>query len=143
MAQANFIQSIAGFTPQGAAYNLVDFFQQKVTGKSMNEHLADAGQYAGEHSFKDMSSEQEQEMEEMYRRQGKIKQYMKIRREQIRREYLKNKKPDCPQNNSGGNDRPGPGGPGGGKGKTNIIQSGDPNAMIGPDGQPQKHWKKN
>ncbi|MEI2755397.1 MAG: RHS repeat-associated core domain-containing protein [Chitinophagaceae bacterium] len=140
MAQANFIQSIAGFTPQGAAYNLVDFFQQKVTGKSMNEHLADAGQYAGEHSFKDMSSEQEQEMEEMYRRQGKIKQYMKIRREQIRREYLKNKKPDCPQNNSGGNDRPGPGGPGGGKGKTNIIQSGDPNAMIGPDGQPQKHW---
>ncbi len=50
-------------------------------------------------------------------------------------------KTHCPQNtNTGGNNKKPPPGFVGPVKSTEIVQSYDPNAIIGPDGQPDKHW---
>ncbi len=51
-------------------------------------------------------------------------------------------KPDCPQNGSpGGTQKPNPKGPGSGTTKeSEAVAPKDPNEIIGPDGEPTKHW---
>lgn len=131
----DFAQSALNFTGVGSAYSFADFLQQMITGKSMNEWAADYGETFGENS---VDQGMDEELMEMHRQNGTIKQFMsayhKIRAKEMR------KKIDCPQN--------------GGAGKqtrvnriydpsdfsVTILQAPDPNAIIGPDGVPDKHW---
>lgn len=87
----------------------------------------------------------DQAMVDIEKRIAEANQRKKALSERYRREYIRRvasflRKIGCPQNSGGGTQRPPrmPANPV----KTNVeaITSNDPNAIIGPDGQPDKHW---
>lgn len=136
----NLGQSLLGFSGVGGIYNLLDFAQEKlISGRSMNDNAELGGQVWGDNS---VDQNMDEELMEFHRKNGTIKQFLKFYHKTNRRELLKNPEPDCPQNgSSNGTQKPNPKGNGPGNSKPVIaIGPKDPNAIIGPDGQPTKHW---
>jgi RHS repeat-associated protein len=81
--------------------------------------------------------------------QGKFEKYLQVKRKmQDREQWYKNNhpnnpiKPDCPQNGTpGGTEKPNPKGSNPGTlDSTQAVAPKDPNEIIGPNGQPTKHW---
>ncbi|MBS1509468.1 MAG: hypothetical protein JST86_01410 [Bacteroidetes bacterium] len=86
----------------------------------------------------------DQAMVDIEKRIAEANQKKKVLSERYRREFIRRvasflRRIGCPQNYNGGTQRPA--GPVTGNGKdVEAITSNDPNAIIGPDGQPDKHW---
>ncbi len=151
-AGGNLGQSALGFTPWGAAYNLFDLAQDKVTdvftdgnGQSMNDNAEYAGKYWAdvwyEYEWKKSSDEtfsQRYYDYDYYLRwkAAREKQEYKIRQHKKRTNKGKD---DCPPNGGSRKPRPRPNN-GGQNANMEIVTSNDPNAIIGPDGQPDVHW---
>ncbi|MFZ1369571.1 MAG: RHS repeat-associated core domain-containing protein, partial [Ferruginibacter sp.] len=143
---ANLAQSGLGFTPGGGIYNLFDFAQEKVlTGQSMNDNAEYAGKFYGDPFWSWWDSQDNKAIPEERSESGmswqRNQRFMRIRKGLENKVFTNPRpRPDCPQN----------GGPGGtlknkpkSPGTTKLIIAvgpRDPNAIIGPDGQPTKHW---
>lgn len=131
-----------------AIFGVVNEVTKATTGRSIAEHgenmriplYTDGAEYfnGGRKAYYDTKA-----LEDMHSLNGTKPKWDRARAkiEAIENGTYRKPNTDCPQNNGGGNNRPSPGGggnyPGG---KVPIVQSGDPNAIIGPDGQPDKHW---
>jgi RHS repeat-associated protein len=131
-------QSLLGFSGIGSVYNLLDFAQEKlISGKSMNDLSAEYGQNLGSN---DVNQQQEEEEAERQRKNGTFEKWWKIRRQQNLRDAQRKRNSDCPPNGgSGGTQINKPKTPGT-TGSSTAFAPKDPNEIIGPDGQPNKHW---
>ncbi len=146
MSGVNLLQSGAGFTPGGAAFNLFDFLQQQVSGLSASE-LSQLGEdpFAGfvHDSWQNGPKEANRQM-----MNKNFDSYWEAKRKVDAKgshgggsHWIKPEKgTDCPPNGgAGGTLKNNPKTPGTTK---PVIAVGpkDPNAIIGPDGQPTRHW---
>ncbi len=132
----------------GAAYNLLN---ASIKFETHGEYSGIAeftyGAYFNYVADKYAGDNPEFQLFKYYENQGKLEHYFKIKHAQedkIKRrhnqEEANNNKPNCPQNGS----------PGGTQKPKTIVQTiidfilsigpKDPNEIIGPDGQPDKHW---
>lgn len=148
LATADLMSSGLSMVPGfGTVYGLLDLAVSTTTGGSINQHVSDGSKAYFETTINAKVSEEilqkESELIKHYKEIGKYDTYLKVlknRRERTNR----SRNSDCPQNNNpNGTQRPphGPGGGGGGtSGQTEILNSRDPNEIIGPDGRPDKHW---
>lgn len=149
---ANLAQSGLGFTPAGGIYNLFDFAQEKATsaltggnGQSMNDNAEYAGQFYGDPFWSWWDSQDSKVIPEERSESGmswqNSQRFMRIRKGLENKVFTNPRpKPNCPQNGSpGGTLKNNPKSPGTTK---PVIAVGpkDPNEIIGPDGQPNKHW---
>ncbi|MBI5856504.1 MAG: hypothetical protein HZB42_02540 [Sphingobacteriales bacterium] len=137
----NLGSSLLSFSGIGSVYGLLDFAQERlISGRSMNDNAELGGQVWGENS---VNTSQEEEEAEFHRKNGTFEKWWKIRRQQNLRDARRRRgDPDCPPNGgAGGTQKPNPNGNGPGTTK-DILAIGprDPNAIIGPDGQPDKRW---
>lgn len=134
----NLGQSLLGFSGVGGIYNLLDFAQEKfISGRSMNDNAELGGQVWGENNT---DQNMDEELMDFHRKNGTIKQFLKFYHKTNRRALLKNNNPDCPPNGSpGGTLKNKPKDPGT-LDSSQAVAPKDPNAIIGPDGQPTKHW---
>lgn len=153
IAGANLLQSGASFTPPGALFSLADLGQSFFSGMSAID-LAQQGAdpiangiewYYGKHSqdFIDKSIIRNQLFS------GRINDWEKARAKVESKgsrgggghwNAKDNLKPDCPQNSSGGTQKPASIIAGGISDIAEAISSWDPNEIIGPDGVPDKSW---
>jgi RHS repeat-associated protein len=137
MAAADLVQSATAFTPPGALYNLIDFAQSKLTGKSINQHISDESNLLFDDYYQKQADQADQEYIEYLKSVGKFEDYLNARKK------VKNRvrNPNCPQNGSnGGTRRPSPYPRDPQSGTVQILGSYDPNEIIGPVGQPDKRW---
>jgi RHS repeat-associated protein len=136
----NLASSLLSFSGIGSVYGLLDFAQERlISGRSMNDNAELGGKVWGDNS---VDQNMDEELMEFHRKNGTIKQFLKFYHKTNRRELLKNPNPNCPQNGGpGGTQKPNPNGNGPGTNKpVKAIGPKDPNEIIGPDGQPTKHW---
>ncbi|HMU08688.1 MAG TPA: RHS repeat-associated core domain-containing protein [Ferruginibacter sp.] len=149
---ANLAQSGLGFTPAGGIYNLFDFAQEKATsaltggnGQSMNDNAEYAGKFYGDPFWSWWDSQDSKVIPEERSESGmswqRNQRFMRIRKRLENKVFTNPRpKPNCPQNGGpGGTLKNNPKSPGTTK---PVIAVGpkDPNAIIGPDGKPDKHW---
>ncbi|MCC6761832.1 MAG: T9SS type A sorting domain-containing protein [Chitinophagaceae bacterium] len=133
----NLGQSALNFLgPVGAGYNLADFTQSLVTGKSMNDWAEDYGNTFGANS---VDQKMDEELMEYHRKNGTIKKFLQSHNRVNIRE-LRKRKPNCPQNNSGGSQRQNRYRYNPVTGELEVISALDPNEIIGPAGEPTKRW---
>ncbi len=126
VAGADFLLSLASFTPPGAAYGAIDFVQQKITGQSLTRVMAYNGYFYGNlysHFMYGVPMDYSDPDEHFKSENG-----------------WKPRITDCPQDGSGGprTRRHWHFEPNGDS--TEVITSLDPNEIIGPDGVPDKAW---
>lgn len=126
VAGADFLLSLASFTPPGAAYGAIDFVQQKITGQSLTRVMAYNGYFYGNlysHFMYGVPMDYSDPDEHFKSENG-----------------WKPRITDCPQDGSGGprTRRHWHYEPNGDS--TEVITSFDPNEIIGPDGVPDKAW---
>jgi RHS repeat-associated protein len=150
-ASANMLQSVLGFSPQGAAYNALDLGQELITdaftdgnGQSMNDNI----EYAGNYYLEDIYSEEAYKKEFMekytnfhysYEYWNAWKEARQKQEDRIRNHMNRNKKKGkkCPPEDGTRKNRPkGPGT----NAPVTYIQANDPNLIIGPEGEPSKAW---
>ncbi|HWR33611.1 MAG TPA: RHS repeat-associated core domain-containing protein [Chitinophagaceae bacterium] len=137
MAGADLIQSGLAFTPQGAIYNFVDFVQSKATGKSINQHISDESNLVFDGYYQEQADQLDASFRDYLIEHGRYRQYLEQRKKTKDRAQIRK---DCPPNGgAGGSLKNKPKSPGATK---PVIAVGpkDPNAIIGPDGQPDKRW---
>ena len=140
-----------------SVYGITNEISKVGSGKSMIEHSGDAGEALAnfnDHSIFDMydqyqssGAKKKAQMREVFKNMEERKRYAEWKsnlpkinlRPQIITINLKN---DCPPNNSnGGTQKPNPKGSNPGTlDSTQAVAPKDPNEIIGPNGQPNKHW---
>ncbi len=153
--------AVPGFKNALSAYGVIDAKITLITGKSIPyhyAHLSDRSEKLGEdiaHSIP-LSQRNYNKDEEYLRAVVKVHgedmanwtdeakdTYERHRLATSHKfHYTGNKKPDCPQNSNPNGTRKPPPGPGGNNpgDSTEVIQSLDPNAILGPDGVPSRKW---
>jgi len=139
-ASGDLAQSLLSFSGIGSVYGLFDFAQERlITGKSMNALSAEYGENLGDNSVDQTMDEEEQEF---HRKLGPehFKKWLKFRNQTNMREARKLRNINCPQNSSGGTQKPASIIAGGISDIAEAISSWDPNEIIGPDGVPDKSW---
>jgi RHS repeat-associated protein len=155
-AAGNLGQSLAGWHPAGAGFNLVDW----ITGKMISK--ATGGEYGGGVDFMKQTGMEylqnkeagnaEFQMLERFMRLDEIEEKYNLDRHNYVKKYLdainkrkekdaKRQKENCPPNGGQGMQSPAPGQrvPGT-TGSTELVFNHDPNEMIGPDGVGTKKW---
>lgn len=143
---ANLVQSGLGFTPAGGAYNLFDFAQEKLlTGQSMNDNAEYAGKFYGDPFWSWWYNNDHWQTPTIRSESGYTfiydPRWVKKRQELENKVFINPRlKPNCPQNNSGGTQKPASIIAGGISDIAEAISSWDPNEIIGPDGVPDKSW---
>ena len=149
MAGVNMLQSGAGFTPGGAAFNLFDFLQQQVSGLSASE-LTQLGEdpFAGfiHDTYKEGPKEANRHMmkyhfDKYWEAKNKVesKIYRRTNNQNLWKAPKIRRKEPCPPDGAGGTQK-NPGAAGAASATTEAIASMDPNEIIGPDGVPDKSW---
>lgn len=146
VASADMIGSGLGFVPGfGWVYGLTDLAVSTITGESINQHVSNTSKSYFETTENAQVSQDilqnELDLIQHYKDIGKYDTYLKVLKK--RRERTNTRSiPGCPENNNpNGTQRP-PHGPRGDgtSGRTRVLQSNDPNEIIGPAGQPDKRW---
>lgn len=132
----NLGQSALNFTGVGTVYNLGDFAQSLVTGKSMNDWAEDYGNTFGANS---VDQKMDEELMEYHRKNGTIKKFLQAHN-RVNMKELRKRKPNCPQNNPGGTQKPPRYRYNPITGELEVISALDPNEIIGPAGEPTKRW---
>lgn len=152
-------KAMPGFGRVVGALGAIDALSQEATGKSLSyhyAHMSDGAEDIGKNLAKNMSSNQkrynkhEEFLRQIKKKYGNdrskwLKEWLDIedlhsKATDVGFKYTGNQKPDCPQNGSpGGTLKNKPKSPGTTK---PVIAVGpkDPNEIIGPEGQPNKHW---
>jgi hypothetical protein len=136
----DFFISLAGWSAPGAIYGAVDFVVETSTGQGITSWDADLGQYLGGKTVTSSETIENGGWEyansnknggKWLKAQGKLREKQRLYREK-----------NCPQNgHPGGTQKPNPNGNGPGTDKpVKAVAPKDPNAIIGPDGQPNLHW---
>lgn len=149
MAGVNMLQSGAGFTPGGAAFNLFDFLQQQVSGLSASE-LAQLGEdpFAGfiHDTYKEGPKEANRHMMKYHfdkyweaKKKVESKVYRRTNNQNLWKAPKIRRKEPCPPDGAGGTQKPA-GALEVALSITEAIASWDPNEIIGPDGVPDKSW---
>ena len=128
--------SLLGWTPIGAGFGLLDFGIERLTGDGITTHTANLGKSLGENSVEssdEIFNAQRAYMASLNR--GDEWREMHDRLTQREEQY----KLDFPCPPEDGTRKNPPKGPNYG-GPTTYIQARDPNLIIGPEGEPSKHW---
>ena len=154
-------KAIPGFGRIVGAVGAIDALSQEATGHSLSyhyAHLSDGAEKIGKDLAKNMSSNQrrfnkhEEFLQHIKKKHGNdrskwLQEWLDIedlhnKAADVGFVYTGNKKIDCPPNgNPGGTQKPNPKGPSSGTlDSSQAVGPKDPNAIIGPDGQPTNHW---
>ena len=135
--------SLLGWTPIGAGFGTVDFVVETVSGDGITTHTASAGSFLGD-AYSAWESDRPVKMqwgrparEDENVTTGNLYAWMFYDVPYNDLQNTPGKRP-CPP--PGGTRKPNPGNNGGQNANMEILSSNDPNAIIGPDGQPDVHW---